>query len=169
MVLKVPRLNSSPLALCDRPFSLLGFGDILVPGNELTSEHKELKLLKPDNVVLLLSKAENEFTLNYVIKCRETLEIIVSDVMTRGSIIDLNASLLSLVSGLLVAYCHRFDILTQSSRIYFVACTIGTYMCGGVGGAVLAETSLQCYDELHLDRISNTGGGGEYIITGCGL
>ncbi|XP_020784750.1 signal peptide peptidase-like 2 [Boleophthalmus pectinirostris] len=57
MVLKVPRLNSSPLALCDRPFSLLGFGDILVP-------------------------------------------------------------------GLLVAYCHRFDILMQTSRIYFVACTI---------------------------------------------
>ncbi|XP_037644199.1 signal peptide peptidase-like 2 isoform X1 [Sebastes umbrosus] len=57
MVLKVPRLNFSPLALCDRPFSLLGFGDILVP-------------------------------------------------------------------GLLVAYCHRFDILTQSSRIYFMACTI---------------------------------------------
>ncbi|XP_054031229.1 signal peptide peptidase-like 2B [Dryobates pubescens] len=58
MVLKVPRLNSSPLALCDRPFSLLGFGDILVP-------------------------------------------------------------------GLLVAYCHRFDIQVQSSRVYFVACTIG--------------------------------------------
>ncbi|XP_010373152.2 signal peptide peptidase-like 2B isoform X3 [Rhinopithecus roxellana] len=57
MVLKVPRLNSSPLALCDRPFSLLGFGDILVP-------------------------------------------------------------------GLLVAYCHRFDIQVQSSRAYFVACTI---------------------------------------------
>ncbi|KAM8839234.1 signal peptide peptidase-like 2 [Synchiropus picturatus] len=57
MVLKVPRLNSSPQALCDRPFSLLGFGDVLVP-------------------------------------------------------------------GLLVAYCHRFDILTQSSRIYFVACTV---------------------------------------------
>uniref|UniRef100_A0A8C7IWF0 Signal peptide peptidase-like 2B n=2 Tax=Oncorhynchus TaxID=8016 RepID=A0A8C7IWF0_ONCKI len=58
MVLKVPRLNSSPLALCDRPFSLLGFGDILVP-------------------------------------------------------------------GLLIAYCHRFDILMQSSRFYFLACTIG--------------------------------------------
>ncbi|XP_037680025.1 signal peptide peptidase-like 2B isoform X2 [Choloepus didactylus] len=57
MVLKVPRLSSSPLALCDRPFSLLGFGDILVP-------------------------------------------------------------------GLLVAYCHRFDIQVQSSRVYFVACTI---------------------------------------------
>ncbi|XP_059015340.1 signal peptide peptidase-like 2B isoform X1 [Mustela lutreola] len=57
MVLKVPRLNSSPLALCDRPFSLLGFGDILVP-------------------------------------------------------------------GLLVAYCHRFDIQVQSSRVYFVACTV---------------------------------------------
>ncbi|XP_051554457.1 signal peptide peptidase-like 2 isoform X2 [Myxocyprinus asiaticus] len=58
MVLKVPRLNSSPLVLCDRPFSLLGFGDILVP-------------------------------------------------------------------GLLVAYCHRFDILMQTSRIYFLACTVG--------------------------------------------
>ncbi|XP_020649822.3 signal peptide peptidase-like 2B isoform X1 [Pogona vitticeps] len=57
MVLKVPRLNFSPLALCDRPFSLLGFGDILVP-------------------------------------------------------------------GLLVAYCHRFDIQVQSSRVYFVTCTI---------------------------------------------
>lgn len=28
-------------------------------------------------------------------------------------------------SGLLVAYCHRFDILMQTSRIYFLACTIG--------------------------------------------
>ncbi|XP_011852871.1 PREDICTED: signal peptide peptidase-like 2B [Mandrillus leucophaeus] len=26
--------------------------------------------------------------------------------------------------GLLVAYCHRFDIQVQSSRVYFVACTI---------------------------------------------
>ncbi|XP_072100333.1 signal peptide peptidase-like 2 isoform X1 [Mobula birostris] len=57
MVLKVPRLNSSPLALCDRPFSLLGFGDVLIP-------------------------------------------------------------------GMLVAYCHRFDIQVQTSRIYFVACTV---------------------------------------------
>lgn len=37
MVLKVPRLNSSPLALCDRPFSLLGFGDVLVPGASIAS------------------------------------------------------------------------------------------------------------------------------------
>lgn len=48
MVLKVPRLNFSPLALCDRPFSLLGFGDILVPGNELGSLSScgELKVLQ---------------------------------------------------------------------------------------------------------------------------
>ncbi|XP_043820346.1 signal peptide peptidase-like 2C [Dromiciops gliroides] len=32
MVLKVPRLSFSPLTLCDRPFSILGFGDIVVPG-----------------------------------------------------------------------------------------------------------------------------------------
>ncbi|XP_063558023.1 signal peptide peptidase-like 2B isoform X5 [Gorilla gorilla gorilla] len=86
MVLKVPRLNSSPLALCDRPFSLLGFGDILVP-------------------------------------------------------------------GLLVAYCHRFDIQVQSSRVYFVACTVAgpkERSCGGFwflstgpGQAASAEPRLR--------------------------
>uniref|UniRef100_A0A8C9K1V8 PA domain-containing protein n=1 Tax=Panthera tigris altaica TaxID=74533 RepID=A0A8C9K1V8_PANTA len=29
-----------------------------------------------------------------------------------------------LPAGLLVAYCHRFDIQVQSSRVYFVACTV---------------------------------------------
>lgn len=33
----------------------------------------------------------------------------------------------SLPPGLLVAYCHRFDIQVQSSRVYFVACTIGKH------------------------------------------
>ncbi|XP_039106594.1 signal peptide peptidase-like 2C [Hyaena hyaena] len=32
MVLKVPRLSFSALSLCDQPFSILGFGDIVVPG-----------------------------------------------------------------------------------------------------------------------------------------
>ncbi|KAM6426120.1 signal peptide peptidase-like 2A isoform 1-T1 [Liasis olivaceus] len=32
VVFKVPRLESSPAMLCMRPFSLLGFGDIVVPG-----------------------------------------------------------------------------------------------------------------------------------------
>ena len=32
MVLKVPHMNKDPLYACWVPFSLLGFGDILVPG-----------------------------------------------------------------------------------------------------------------------------------------
>ncbi|KAM6175043.1 signal peptide peptidase-like 2C [Erethizon dorsatum] len=32
MVLKVPRLRASALTPCDQPFSILGFGDIVVPG-----------------------------------------------------------------------------------------------------------------------------------------
>ncbi|XP_048223232.1 signal peptide peptidase-like 2C [Perognathus longimembris pacificus] len=32
MVLKVPRMCFSALTLCDQPFSILGFGDIVVPG-----------------------------------------------------------------------------------------------------------------------------------------
>ncbi|XP_061409380.1 signal peptide peptidase-like 2B isoform X1 [Lethenteron reissneri] len=57
MVLKVPRLAPSELSVCSQPFSLLGFGDILVP-------------------------------------------------------------------GVLVVYCHRFDVHTNSSHIYFVTSTI---------------------------------------------
>ncbi|XP_024428674.2 signal peptide peptidase-like 2C [Desmodus rotundus] len=32
MVLRVPRLSFSALTLCDQPFTILGFGDIVVPG-----------------------------------------------------------------------------------------------------------------------------------------
>ncbi|XP_078097233.1 signal peptide peptidase-like 2A isoform X2 [Mustelus asterias] len=57
VVIRVPRLVKSVATLCGMPFSLLGFGDIIVP-------------------------------------------------------------------GLLVAYCRRFDLLTNTSNIYFVLCTI---------------------------------------------
>ncbi|XP_042328612.1 signal peptide peptidase-like 2A isoform X2 [Sceloporus undulatus] len=57
VVMKVPRLAFSTAALCFLPFSLLGFGDIVVP-------------------------------------------------------------------GLLIAYCHRFDVQTSSSSVYFIFCTI---------------------------------------------
>ncbi|XP_047132347.1 signal peptide peptidase-like 2B isoform X1 [Hydra vulgaris] len=32
MVIKVPKMHKSPISLCERPYSLLGFGDILLPG-----------------------------------------------------------------------------------------------------------------------------------------
>ncbi|KAK2860786.1 hypothetical protein Q7C36_004952 [Tachysurus vachellii] len=58
MVLKVPYLNFSAVVLCNRPFLLLGLGDICIP-------------------------------------------------------------------GLLIAYCHRFDVLIHSSRVYFLVSTVG--------------------------------------------
>ncbi|XP_033022443.1 signal peptide peptidase-like 2A isoform X1 [Lacerta agilis] len=57
VVIRVPRLAFSALTLCSRPFSLLGYGDIALP-------------------------------------------------------------------GLLVAYCHRFDVQTSSSSVYFISSTI---------------------------------------------
>ena len=39
MVLKVPHLNANPLHACWIPYSLLGFGDILVPGLLLSYCH----------------------------------------------------------------------------------------------------------------------------------
>ena len=46
MVLKVPRFASSVLSVCSLPYSLLGFGDILVPGKYIhggqgTGENEE--------------------------------------------------------------------------------------------------------------------------------
>lgn len=35
MVLKVPKLTKPTLSVCLRPYSLLGFGDILVPGMQM--------------------------------------------------------------------------------------------------------------------------------------
>lgn len=36
-----------------------------------------------------------------------------------------------------MAYCHRFDVQVQSSRVYFVACTVGKRR-PGEGGAATA-------------------------------
>ncbi|XP_062998863.1 signal peptide peptidase-like 2A isoform X2 [Elgaria multicarinata webbii] len=57
VVMKVPRLMFSAVMLCRMPFSMLGYGDIVLP-------------------------------------------------------------------GLLVAYCHRFDVQTSSSRVYFISSAI---------------------------------------------
>lgn len=60
MVLKVPRLNSSPLVLCDRPFSLLGFGDILVPGNIITADEQISRVHGKKVMKLKFSLTQNE-------------------------------------------------------------------------------------------------------------
>lgn len=36
-----------------------------------------------------------------------------------------------------MAYCHRFDVQVQSSRVYFVACTVGKRRPGEGGAATL--------------------------------
>ncbi|XP_068089793.1 signal peptide peptidase-like 2B [Hyperolius riggenbachi] len=73
MVLKVPRLNSSPLALCDRPFSLLGFGDILVPayGIGLLVTFVALSLMQKGQPALLYLVPCTLFTSLTVALCRK--------------------------------------------------------------------------------------------------
>jgi hypothetical protein len=46
MVLKVPHLGSNPLKVCWMPYSMLGFGDILVPGLLLSYCHSFDLLVK---------------------------------------------------------------------------------------------------------------------------
>nr|XP_022308317.1 signal peptide peptidase-like 2B [Crassostrea virginica] len=40
MVFKVPRLGGSPLNVCSLPYSLLGFGDIVIPGLLISYNHR---------------------------------------------------------------------------------------------------------------------------------
>ncbi|XP_038669287.1 signal peptide peptidase-like 2A isoform X2 [Scyliorhinus canicula] len=70
VVIRVPRLVTSVATICRMPFSLLGFGDIIVP-------------------------------------------------------------------GLLVAYCRRFDLQTNTSNIYFISCTLAY-----AGGMLLTFIAL---------------------------
>lgn len=62
----------------------------------------------------------------------ETKFLRVPDGYLMGLCIMLREGVVTVLSflGLLVAYCHRFDIQVQSSRVYFVACTIGTSNAG---------------------------------------
>lgn len=169
MVLKVPRLNASPLALCDRPFSLLGFGDILVPGTWVplgVSGHRgwwaEAELSQwglgarevvprrrcPSRTVPrvpLRAPPHTRRPLSWGLRSLEVWLPARSRGWRRASSLlsweertvppgeppvpgwgcgPASAHGLS-PTGLLVAYCHRFDIQVQSSRVYFVACTIG--------------------------------------------
>lgn len=132
MVLKVPRLNSSPLALCDRPFSLLGFGDILVPGMQIKCfmmtqftcfENKSKGLSNSKSVTDERFSSKN---LKQILKLEVCLRKLCETAVSRSLCSECLFGFL--FSGLLVVYCHRFDILTQSYRIYFMACTVGTYV-----------------------------------------
>lgn len=187
MVLKVPRLNASPLALCDRPFSLLGFGDILVPGTgaglgwpgglwrcwargaggsggrggawlggpgrrEVTPRSMvpaaqtcpPLQLLCPQGPTpprwrltrwlpgwgwhwpeVSVTCQESRVALGPLHGGAPSLHGNPVAQLGHGQASAHSFCTWPVSAGLLVAYCHRFDIQVQSSRVYFVACTIG--------------------------------------------
>ncbi|XP_047387262.1 signal peptide peptidase-like 2B isoform X2 [Sciurus carolinensis] len=191
MVLKVPRLSASPLALCDRPFSLLGFGDILVPGIEAGLALPAAGTLGPapalraalEQWVGACRAATRVGEAWHVAPGRQLLQgagagprhpplgplpsirpprgwqrprgampgccwawcaawaaaeaharprpcghrtVPVSPHVAGPQDGSSGAALgeRGVPAGLLVAYCHRFGLQAQSSRIYFVACTV---------------------------------------------
>lgn len=97
MVLKVPRIIRSALLICQRDYSLLGYGDILVPGR-IT----KLSLLQCNASFL------GVFGMFGVL-------FLPSGLMS-----------FLLCSGLFVSFCHSFDQMAKTPyRIYYVASSIG--------------------------------------------
>ncbi|KAK8756123.1 hypothetical protein V5799_001176 [Amblyomma americanum] len=95
MVLRVPHFNNESLSVCFGQFSLLGFGDILVP-------------------------------------------------------------------GLLVAYCHGFDLLTTRSRLYFFTGTLSSIASISVWHLIAVDiseplSSLSLFSHISLLRASLRG------------
>ena len=101
MVLKMPRFLHSILTVCsERPFSLLGYGDIVVPG---ASAHIHFLYLL--------------FCIMLFLMLLLMIEIFVDKKFLR-----------TLLTGLLVSYCHLCDLQLGGRRIYYVTTVIGNYL-----------------------------------------
>lgn len=74
MVLKVPHLGSNPLKVCWMPYSMLGFGDILVPGLLLSYCHSfDLLVGTPYRLYWILTNTgESLIHLRPVVACPES-------------------------------------------------------------------------------------------------
>ncbi|PKU39055.1 signal peptide peptidasehypothetical protein [Limosa lapponica baueri] len=106
-----PGGNRSQYEEIDIPVALLSYTDMLDIGKGCT-----LLLL-----VLFVYDVFFVFITPFLTKTGESIMVEVAAGPSDSATHEKTASV---VLGLLVAYCHRFDIQVQSSRVYFVACTI---------------------------------------------
>lgn len=56
MVIRVPKIIKTALSLCERPYSILGFGDILLPGKYMKLEIISRELLHWQIPCLIVKK-----------------------------------------------------------------------------------------------------------------
>uniref|UniRef100_A0A8C5K748 Signal peptide peptidase-like 2C n=1 Tax=Jaculus jaculus TaxID=51337 RepID=A0A8C5K748_JACJA len=99
MVLKVPRLGFSTLTLCDQPFSILGFGDIVVPGFLVAYCHRFDVQVRAHQVYYVAC------TVAYAVGLLVTFVAMVLMEMGQPALLYLVSS--TLLTSLAVAACRR--------------------------------------------------------------
>lgn len=99
MVLKVPQLSFSALTLCDQPFSILGFGDIVVPGFLVAYCHRFDMQISSRQVYFMAC------TVAYAVGLLVTFVAMVFMQMGQPALLYLVSS--TLLTSLAVAACRR--------------------------------------------------------------
>ncbi|XP_049717380.1 signal peptide peptidase-like 2C [Elephas maximus indicus] len=99
MVFKVPKISFSALTLCDQPFSILGFGDIVVPGFLVAYCHRFDVLVSSHQVYFVAC------TLAYAVGLLVTFIAMVLMQMGQPALLYLVSS--TLLTSLAVATCRQ--------------------------------------------------------------
>ncbi|XP_037019528.2 signal peptide peptidase-like 2C [Artibeus jamaicensis] len=99
MVLRVPRLSFSALTLCDQPFTILGFGDIVVPGFLVAYCHRFDVQMRSRQVYFMAC------TVAYAVGLLVTFAAMVLMKMGQPALLYLVSS--TLLTSLAVAACRQ--------------------------------------------------------------
>ncbi|XP_051014796.1 LOW QUALITY PROTEIN: signal peptide peptidase-like 2C [Acomys russatus] len=161
MVLKVPRLSFSALTLCDQPFSILGFGDIVVPGFLVAYCHRfDVQIRSPQVYYLTCTMA-------YAVGLLATFVAMVFMEMGQPALLYLVSS--TLLTSLAVAACRQELTLfwTGQGRAKLpagpvaepcIASTVAsTLKLGGVTDSCTTNGFEEAIGDKPLDLDSNPG------------
>ncbi|XP_012510694.1 PREDICTED: signal peptide peptidase-like 2C [Propithecus coquereli] len=108
MVLRVPRLSFSTLTLCDQPFSILGFGDIVVPGFLVAYCHRFDMQVRSRHIYFVAC------TVAYAVGLLVTFTVMVLMQMGQPALLYLVSS--TLLTSLAVATCRQELTLFWTGR-----------------------------------------------------
>ncbi|KAL2764831.1 signal peptide peptidase-like 2C precursor [Daubentonia madagascariensis] len=161
MVLKVPRLSFSALTLCDQPFSILGFGDIVVPGFLVAYCHRFDMQVRSRQVYFVAC------TLAYAVGLLVTFTAMVLMQMGQPALLYLVSS--TLLTSLAVAACRQELTLFWTGRSRAKLCRAPSAGSGQKqGGAADVHTVREfegATDQGAGDLDSNTGEDTAEIVT----
>uniref|UniRef100_A0A8C8Z6A8 Signal peptide peptidase-like 2C n=1 Tax=Prolemur simus TaxID=1328070 RepID=A0A8C8Z6A8_PROSS len=161
MVLRVPWLSFSALTLCDQPFSILGFGDIVVPGFLVAYCHRFDMQVRSRQIYFVAC------TVAYAVGLLVTFTAMV--LMQRGQPALLYLVSSTLLTSLAVAACRQELTLFWAGRGRAKHCRAPSAGSGQKQGATAQVHTVREFEEATDqgagDLDSNTGEDTAEIVT----